>query len=338
MPNRFGKLKNALTSKKISFNDLFKRYSIYFILLALIMVLSLFSKKFLTLPNIILIINRMAIYSIIGIGMTVVVIIREIDLSVGTIAAFVTVLSCYLLNAGLPMPLAIIISILAGCGWGLINGFIVSKYNIHSFLVTLSMGLMIAGFTYIVFGNSQLWITKQEFNAIATGKFMFIPLPIIYTAILYLITSYFLNRTTYGRSIYAVGGNEEAARISGISVNLIKTGAFVVSAFFASIGGVIISSKLMSGYIEVGKGWEIDIIAAVIIGGASLNRGEGKLSGTFLGTMFIGILANGLNLLGISPYVQQVVKSALILFAIIANSSSKEVYKSYILKQAYDKR
>lgn len=332
MPNSFQNLKNSLSSKKVRFNDLFNGYSIYFILFLLIIFLSLFTETFLTLPNIILIVNRMTIYAIIGIGMTVVVIIREIDLSVGTIAAFVTVLCCQLINFGVPIPLAIIASILAGCLWGLINGFIVSRYNIHSFLVTLSMALMINGFSYVVFGNYQLWISKKEFNVIAAGKLLWIPLPIIYTIVLYLITSYFLSRTTYGRSVYAVGGNEEAAKISGIRVRTIKTGAFVVSAFFASIGGVLLSSKLMSGYIELGKGWEMDIIAAVIIGGASLNRGEGKLRGTFLGTIFIGILANGLNLLSISPYVQQIVKSALILIAIIANSSSKKTNDSYFSK------
>lgn len=332
MRNCFRNLKAYIISNKIKFNDLFNRFSVYFILLLLIIFLSLYTKNFLTFANIILIINRISIYAIIGIGMTIVVIIREIDLSVGTIAALVTVLCCYLLNMEVPIVLTIAISILVGCIWGLINGLLISRYNIHSFLVTLSTALMINGFSYLIFGSYLPWISKKEFNVIATGKLALIPLPIIYTIILYLIASYFLNRTTYGRSIYAVGGNEEAANISGIRVKAVKTGAFVASAFFASIGGVIISSKLMSGYIEIGKGWEMDIIAAVIIGGASLNKGEGKLSGTLLGMIFIGILANALNLLEISPYLQQIVKSALILIAIIANSGSKKANNFHFKK------
>lgn len=297
---------------------------LYVVLLAIIIMLSIGTDKFFTISNIITILRKVSISAIIAVGMTIVILIGQVDLSVGAVVAFSSVATAFLMDNGFNAILAILISIVIGSLWGLINGFIVVRYNIHSFLVTMVMTIIIRAVIYLICQGYSIQIWHEGFYKIGNGFLLSIPFPVIYMVIAYVAGSFVLNRLPYGRFIFAIGGNSKAAIMSGIRIDKIKLSVFVVSAFLSSIGGVILSSRIMAGSSAVGQGWELDIIAAVLIGGTRLDSGEGKLSGTLLGAIFLGIIANGMNLIGVPAIFQDIVKGILILSAIILNNRSNK--------------
>ena len=190
----------------------------------------------------------------------------------------------------------------------------------HAFLVTMATMTLIRGVTYTLTGGYPVGGLPQGFFVYGAGQVGFVPLPVIYMFVILAVGAFVLSSTPFGRSIYAIGGNEDAARLSGINVMRVKIGVFIVSAFVSAISGLILSSRLMAGSPEIGIGWELDVIAAVIIGGTNIFGGEGNLAGTFLGVLFIGVLTNGMILLDVTPYMQLVVRGLVILSAVILNS------------------
>lgn len=298
----------------------FIKYALYFALLLMVLFLSVTTDTFLKPTNIINVLRQISIQAIIAVGMTMVIILGQIDLSVGAIVAFASVMNALLIKAGLPVVLAIILTLAISSLWGFISGAITAKFNLHAFLVTLAMLTLIRGITYTMTGGYPIGGLPKSFYGFGAGRLGFIPYPVIYMVIFYAIGIFVLRLTPFGRAIYSVGGNAEAARLSGIHITRTKIAVFVVSAVLAAMGGIILSSRLMAGSPEVGIGWELDIIAAVIIGGTNLFGGEGKLTGTLVGMLFIGILTNGMILLDVTPYMQQVVRGAVILGAVVLNS------------------
>lgn len=300
--------------------DLLLKYSFVIVFAILIVSLSFASTKFLTLANVVNIFRQVSTQGIIAVGMTMILILGQIDLSVGAIVAFAAVLNALFLKAGIPIPLAFAITLAVSSVWGLLNGIVTARFHLHAFLVTMASQTLIRGLTYTMTGGYPVGGLPKGFFLLGSGHLGFVPFPVIYMLVIFIVGSFILSSTTFGRAIYAIGGNEEAARLSGISVRNVKIGVFVVSAIASAIAGLVLSSRLMAGSPEIGMGWELDVIAAVVIGGTSIMGGEGKLSGTILGVLFIGVLSNGMILLGVTPYIQQVVRGLVILGAVILNS------------------
>ncbi|GAK54005.1 monosaccharide-transporting ATPase [Candidatus Moduliflexus flocculans] len=297
------------------------KYALYFALIAMIIILSFASDTFLKPSNIINVLRQISIQAIIAVGMTMVIILGQMDLSVGAIVAFASVVNALLvMKAGIPVVLAILITLFLSSLWGLLNGLVTAKFKLHAFLVTLATLTLIRGITYTLTGGYPIGGLPKSFYEFGSGHLFKIPYPVLYMVVIYAIGMFVLRNTPFGRSIYSVGGNAEAARLSGINIFRTKVAVFVISSFLAAIGGIILSSRLRAGSPEVGLGWELDIVAAVIIGGTNIFGGEGKLTGTLIGMLFVGILTNGMILLDVTPYMQQVVRGIVILAAVILNS------------------
>ena len=308
------------SANQIRVKEFLLKYSFAIVFVLLVVYLSFATSKFLTVSNIVNVFRQVSNQGIIAVGMTMILIMGQIDLSVGALVAFAAVLNAIFLKWGLSIPLSILATLGVTCLWGVLNGYVTARFRLHAFLVTMATMTLIRGVTYTLTGGYPVGGLPQDFFIYGSGQLGFIPYPVLYMIAIFLIGAFVMSSTTFGRSIYALGGNEDAARLSGINVERVKIGVFVVSAAVSGISGLVLSSRLMAGSPEIGIGWELDIVAAVIIGGTNIVGGEGKLSGTLLGVLFIGVLSNGMILLDITPYMQQVVRGLVILGAVILNS------------------
>ncbi len=267
--------------------------------------------------NILNLVRQVSVIGIVGLGEMLVILTGGIDLGVGSIVGFTGVVAATLQrdNAGLLPTLAV--SLLVGGLTGLLVGILVTKGNIPSFVATLGVLAGLQGAT-LVFTNAQpITGLKDDFRTIGTGYVGAIPLPIVIYGAAIVAAALLLGRTTFGRAIYAIGGNESAARLSGIRVDLIKTLVFVLSGLGAALGGIILTARLNSGQPNSGQGYELDAIASVVIGGTSLSGGRGTVMGTLAGALLIGVLSNGLVLMNVSPYYQPIIKGAIIVGAVL---------------------
>ena len=308
------------SANQIRVKEFLLKYSFAIVFVLLVVYLSFATSKFLTVSNIVNVFRQVSNQGIIAVGMTMILIMGQIDLSVGALVAFAAVLNAIFLKWGLSIPMSILATLGVTCLWGVLNGYVTARFRLHAFLVTMATMTLIRGVTYTLTGGYPVCGLPQDFFIYGSGQLGFIPYPVLYMIAIFLIGAFVMSSTTFGRSIYALGGNEDAARLSGINVERVKIGVFVVSAAVSGISGLVLSSRLMAGSPEIGIGWELDIVAAVIIGGTNIVGGEGKLSGTLLGVLFIGVLSNGMILLDITPYMQQVVRGLVILGAVILNS------------------
>ena len=308
------------SANQVRVKEFLLKYSFAIVFVLLVVYLSFATSKFLTVSNIVNVFRQVSNQGIIAVGMTMILIMGQIDLSVGALVAFAAVLNAIFLKWGLSIPLSILATLGVTCLWGVLNGYVTARFRLHAFLVTMATMTLIRGVTYTLTGGYPVGGLPQDFFIYGSGQLGFIPYPVIYMIAIFMIGAFVMSSTTFGRSIYALGGNEDAARLSGINVERVKIGVFVVSAAVSGISGLVLSSRLMAGSPEIGIGWELDIVAAVIIGGTNIVGGEGKLSGTLLGVLFIGVLSNGMILLDITPYMQQVVRGLVILGAVILNS------------------
>ena len=308
------------SANQIRVKEFLLKYSFAIVFVLLVVYLSFATSKFLTVSNIVNVFRQVSNQGIIAVGMTMILIMGQIDLSVGALVAFAAVLNAIFLKWGLSIPLSILATLGVTCLWGVLNGYVTARFRLHAFLVTMATMTLIRGVTYTLTGGYPVGGLPQDFFIYGSGQLGFIPYPVLYMIAIFLIGAFVMSSTTFGRSIYALGGNEDAARLSGINVERVKIGVFVVSAVVSGISGLVLSSRLMAGSPEIGIGWELDIVAAVIIGGTNIVGGEGKLSGTLLGVLFIGVLSNGMILLDITPYMQKVVRGLVILGAVILNS------------------
>ncbi len=287
---------------------------------------SVFTEEFFTGTNISNIIRQVSINGILAVGMTFVILTGGIDLSVGSVLALTgTIMAGLMINVGLSPILAVLIGILLGALLGYINGIFVSYARIPAIIVTLAMMEAARGVALLYTGGYPLSGLPSEFAFIGRGYlFEVIPMPAVIMILVFIAAYVILNHLPFGRHIYAIGGNEEAVRLSGVKVKRIKTLVYLISGITASISGLIMTARLSSGQPMAGEGYELDAIAAVVLGGTSIAGGRGHIFGTLLGALLMGVLSNGLNLMGVSPHVQRVLKGVIIVGAIYYSSRSQK--------------
>ncbi|ANU82849.1 ribose ABC transporter permease [Aggregatibacter actinomycetemcomitans] len=293
-------------------------------LLVLIGVVSAINPDFFSVDNILNILRQTSVNAIIAVGMTFVILIAGIDLSVGSILALTGAFAASMVGAELPVLLIIPLVLLIGTLLGGISGVIVAKGKVQAFIATLVTMTLLRGVTMVYTDGRPISTgfsdTADTFTFLGTGYLFVIPLPIWLMAIVFLVSWYVLKHTKIGRYIYALGGNEAATRLSGINVNKVKIFVFAVSGFLSSLAGLIVTSRLSSAQPTAGVSYELDAIAAVVVGGTSLMGGKGRVMGTLIGALIIGFLNNALNLLDISSYYQMIAKALVILIAVLADN------------------
>ncbi|MCY6369150.1 ABC transporter permease [Clostridium ganghwense] len=298
-------------------------------------VIGTLSENFFTVDNWLNILVQSSIVGIIAVGMTFVIITGGIDLSVGSILAFSAITGGILMKQGMAIPLAILISLLIGTAIGLFNGVCTTKFKVPAFIVTLATMSVFRGFSMVISdGKNQALSTSKSVNAVLYQNFKSfskigskvgeVPIPIIIMIIIFIIGYYVLQYTTFGRNLYAIGCNREATKFSGVNIVKIETLAYTITGLLCAISGVVLNARLGVALPNAGIGYEMDAIGGVVIGGASLAGGEGTITGTLLGVLIIGVLNNGLNLLNVNPFYQQVVKGAVILAAVLVDQYKRK--------------
>jgi ribose transport system permease protein len=295
----------------------FDEASLIMALLVIVIVLSLISPFFLTTRNIMNVLRQSSITLIAGIGMTIVLLLGEVDLSIGSLSAFVAIFTVRTLNFTGSIVAAALVAIAIGILAGLLNAFIVTRFEINSLIVTLGMLSVYRGIGYIITDAIAVQNNVPSFTVLGTGHLGTIPIPVLVAFIVFGVFYFILNYTTLGRYIYATGGNEKAAIASGINVKKIKTIGFVTCSTLAALSALILTSRVNSGQPNLGEGFEFIVIAATILGGTSLNGGQGSLIGTLTGILILGVLENGMILMDVSSFYQKVVSGAVIIVAVI---------------------
>ena len=299
-------------------------------LAALMAIVSLFSESFFTASNMWNILRQISTNALLAFGMTFVILIGGIDLSVGPLLAFSGVFAAYVMgNLGWPIWAAIAGSIILCSMVGMLNGVIVTKTGIAPFVVTLSVQQIFRGFAMLLANCAPIRIRDQGFINIGTTYIGPVAFPVIYMIIIMALCYVVLNKTQFGRHIYALGGNKTAARFAGIRTQRIEVMVYALSGFLAGIAGIVLAARMTAGVPATGDGYECDAIAAVVLGGASFTGGIGTIGGTLIGAIIIGVLNNGLNMLNVASFWQYVAKGVVILLAVMVD---------VLRKQSKDKR
>ena len=320
-------------------NKIGKKYisPIYFLIIFLIVLLFFLcdvlkinnytdERVFFNAGNFLNIMNQVSLNAIIAFPMTLAIIIQGIDLSVGSVAAFIGVLLCKItLGLNIPFVPAVILVLAAGILIGMLNGFIIARFNLPAFVVTLGAMIIMRGLALLLVDGIPIFNDSENFLFLGNGTLAgFIPMPVVVLFIVFISFLFFMKKTIWAKNIYAVGGNEEAARLSGVNITKVKLLVYSLSALMASLAGILLASRLGSGQPNAGDGYELDAITAAIVGGTSLSGGVGTIGGTLAGAIIIGIINTGMNTLGISPYYQLVIKGSVILAAVIIDRNIAE--------------
>ncbi len=297
------------------------------VLVLLCVVLTATAPNFLTSENLLNVLRNVSMQGLIALGMTMVIIAGEIDLSVGSMVAFSGCLTAWITRQGgsidlpaVPVVLtAIALSLATGFLLGSATGFLGTRYDVPSFITTLALLTGLTGGAELITNGFPLTPFPDWYNFIGGGYLFGVPFPALLFLFTFAVVHILMNYTTFGRAVYAVGGNAEAARLSGIDVARVKMLVLAITAALAAASGIMTSSEIMSGTATTARGWELDVIAAVIIGGTSLAGGVGRVRGTMVGVLFLGVIINGMTLMNVSEYWQNVVRGALILLAVLIN-------------------
>lgn len=298
-----------------------------FIALVIVAVgLSLTSPDFLTVGNLLNVMRQASINALIGFGMTLVILLGGIDLSVGSILALSSVMIASLMQSGMPPMLATLLGIVAGGLMGLVNGLVISKGKVAPFIATLGSMTVLRGLALVVSDGSPISNFNSDFFSMLGGGYVarLIPIPVVLMLIMFGVFWFVLRKTVFGRHVYATGGNADSARLSGVKVDRVQLWVYSISGVMAALAGVVLTSRLNSAQPTAGTGYELDAIAAVVLGGTSLTGGRGWIFGTLVGALLIGVLNNGLNLLDVSSFYQQVVKGGVILLAVLIDRANKK--------------
>ncbi len=311
MSNNSGKV--AVLLKKIDFSELYILIGFFVICAAL----SILSPVFLSVNNLKNVIIQASINATLACGMTFVILSGGIDLSVGSVLAFAGVVMGSALQADLPVIVALVVAILVGSASGLLNGLLITVGKLPPFISTLGMMSVARGFALLYTGGRSISGFQRSFTSIGNASWIGVPVIIWILIVTYLVGWFVLSYTTLGRYTYAMGGNEEATRLSGIRVDFYKTIVYMISGGTAGIAAFMLAARLNSAQPIAGISYELTAIAATVIGGTSLAGGEGKITGTIIGALIISVIQNGLNLLNVSPYVQQTVIGAVIVGAVL---------------------
>ena len=315
--------------KKITFADVYSKYGIFIILLVDIIISTFLSDSFLSLRNLSNIVRQNATIMIIAFGSQMVLISGETDLSPGSVVAFSGVMSAMTMVATSSPWLSLLVGILVGCAFGFLNGWVITTCMIPSFIMTLATQFIGRGLVYVVTDAKPVAGFDASFKIFGQGQlFGFLPMPIVIMVVVLIFYYMLMNRRRFGRYVYAVGGNVEAAKSSGINVKAIKIKAFLFAGAAAGLAGVILTSRLNSGQPNSGEAYEFDAITAAIIGGTSMTGGIGKVYGTVVGALFVGVLLNIMTLCDVSSYYQKIVKGAIIAIAVIIDVQVRRAQKT----------
>jgi ribose/xylose/arabinose/galactoside ABC-type transport system permease subunit len=318
---------SAIAQPKFSLGRFAQTYGIFLVFILLCIVLTSLKPTFATPNNLLNVLRQVSINGVLAIGMTLVIISGGIDLSVGSLVALTGVVTAGFIRDGTNIALAICIGIACSAILGVINGIFSSRWRLAPFIVTLAMMTVARGLTFIYSDGQPISGLPQAFLFIGKGNIelgsLAIPLPALILIVFFIIFQLMLTHTSFGRYIYAVGGNEHASVVSGINANLVKTAVYTLCGLMAGIASIILTARVAVGLPQAGQGYELDAIAAVVIGGTSLSGGKGRLWGTMVGALILGVLSNGLDLLGVGSFYQQIIKGLIILAAVLLDAGRK---------------
>ena len=309
--------------RNLQFKDMIRRYGILIGLIGLITGFSVLSERFFTISNMLIVMRQTSIVAFLAVGMSFVILGAGIDLSVGSVLAFSGAVGAGVMQNG-GIFFGILAGLALGTALGAFNGIVITKLKIPSFIATLAMMAIARGGTLVYTDGRPITGLPSSFAFLGRGYIGNVPFPIILMLIIFILAFIVLKLTRFGRYVYATGGNINAARASGIKVNNVIISTFAISGFLSGLTGMVLASRLNSAQPTAGMGYELDAIAAVVLGGTNLFGGEGELWGTLVGAFIMGILNNGLNMLNVSSFYQQVVKGIVILIAVTVAQSGKK--------------
>ncbi len=299
-----------------------KRFSVskvfvYLVLLVMIIFFTIITDTFLASRNILNICRQVSMTGICSVGMTMVLLTGGIDISVGSIMAVVGVVSAKLIaEGGMPIFPAMVFGVLVGALCGLISGIMVAKFEVPALIATLAMQTMARGAAYILTGGIPVYGLPDGIRTLGQGYFLGVPIPVYIMALVFILGLWLLESTRFGRYTYAIGGNQEVARLSGINITKMKVAIYTLSGLFAGLSGVIMLSRINSGQPNTSEGFEMDVITASVLGGISVAGGEGKIVNVIAGVFVMGVLSNGMTLMNLDEYWQWVVKGIVLLVAV----------------------
>jgi len=318
---------NPVSEKKLLSKEWLIEQKSLIALLVLIVIVSFLNPNFFTFDNLMNILRQTSVNAIIAVGMTLVILTGGIDLSVGSVLALCGAFAASLIAIEVPVLIAIPTALFAGAVLGALSGFIIAKGKVQAFIATLVTMTLLRGVTMVYTDGRPISAgftdTADAFAWFGTGYMLGIPVPVWLMAVVFAAVWYLLNHTRFGRYVYASGGNESATRLSGINVDKVKIGVYSICGVLAALAGIIVTSRLSSAQPTAGMGYELDAIAAVVVGGTSLLGGRGKIMGTLIGALIIGFLNNALNLLDVSSYYQMIAKAVVILLAVLVDNKNK---------------
>jgi ribose transport system permease protein len=302
-----------------------QKYGPFLALIAVCIGLALLSPNFLSVSNSFDVMRQVSINAVIAFGMTLTILLGGIDLSVGSILAVSSVLAAMTMKGGHGAGVAAGIALLAGAAMGSLNGVVIAKGNVAPFIATLGTMTLLRGAALVLSNGSPISGFPSQLFAMLGGGYVarLIPVPVVLMLAMFAVFWFVLRRTVFGRHVYATGGNAEAAKLSGVNTDRVQILVYTVSGAMAALAGVILTSRLDSAQPTAGAGYELDAITAVVLGGTSLAGGRGWVFGTLVGALLIGVLNNGLNLLGVSAFYQEVVKGSVILLAVLLDRGGK---------------
>ena len=294
-------------------------------LVLLVVVISFISPEFRTIDNFLSLLRQSSINGLIAFGMTCVILTGGIDLSVGSVLALTAAICAGLIVNGTPVALAMIIALVLGVVFGIVSGLFVTKGRLQPFIATLITMTVFRGITMIYMDGRPISGLGDSFvlKFLGKGAILGIPVPVILFIGIFIVFMFLLQKTTFGRKIYATGSNWKSAKLAGVNIDRTKIIAYAISGLMSAMAGLILLSRLNSSQPTLGSGYELDAIAAVALGGVSMDGGRGKIWGTFVGVLIIAVLNNGLNILGVSSYYQDVVKGLVILIAVLSDRKRK---------------
>jgi inositol transport system permease protein len=302
-----------------------RQYGLLIVFGIICLIISLITPQFLTVSNWTIIVTQVSINALLAFGVTFVIITGGIDLSLGSIVAVTGVTSAMLAHPdSYPVLIPILMGLLAGLLMGAFNGFIITKSKIAPFIVTLGTMTIGRGLALILSDGRPVSNLSDSFNYLGSGTVLGIPVLILIFIFVFAICSIILSKTILGRYIYAIGGNEQAARASGINIDRVKLSVYSISGLLAGLAGILLASRITTGQPNAGAGFELDAIAAVVIGGTSTTGGRGSMAGTLIGVLLIGVINNGLDLLNVTSYYQQVVMGIIIIGAVVLDSLNQK--------------
>ena len=312
-------------AKKINIGTILGKYGVYIALLVLIVVMTIASPSFLNITNIFNILKQNAVYGVLAVGMTFVIVTGGIDLSVGSIVAITACFATKLAQDGttLPVGVAMLVGLLVGLACGVFSGFFIAYTGVPAFIATLATQQIARGIVYVFTDGRPITGVSDSYKYIGSASWGVIPVMVVIYVAFLVVGTFLLKYSKYGRHVYAVGGNKRAALVSGINVKRTEFLVYVICGICAAVGGLMLSSRVQTGQPAGGEGYEMEAITAAVIGGASLSGGKGTIFGSFIGLLVVAILTNGLDLLNVSSYYQEIIKGAIILLAVLADRIRK---------------